>query len=397
MGTPRMAGRLRPAEGLVFHEQLGRPVAGFEWVDAIPPDPLGEIGATRHRVGLTGVPYMEATTEKFDGRRGLERYLVPIESPQPGSSYHTEDHPTLFRSLAELEVAEQTIGAFAAKFGALATGHVVHLGRWSRKPHHGAESVRDGRGRPVLRYGNSLRLWRQEILGMKHALAVWDALQAGASAQSLLKGQFSLVRGRPYGDYAPNVAYDTKGEARLTHGCFAPNGDPDNDHAPHEGPYIFHSFFDSEDSLSLRTMGLAFLATVVGSRLELPLFLAPGFVARGKPAEPDGLRLQLRPTGVAGVAWLQLARAIEGNSRYVRCFRCHRWLAISPQAGRRAKRGDARYCSPTCRAAAGKQRREEALLLAARRVSPKKIAKLLGTSVEQVSKWIARPSPVPRS
>jgi hypothetical protein len=396
MSTPRKASRLRPAENLVFHNELRRPPAGFEWIDAIPPDPWGEIGAFRHRVGLTGVPYVEPTRERFDGSRGLERYLVPIESPEQWRAYHTEDHPTLFRSLAELEIGEQAIGGFAAEFGALATGHVVHLGRWSQETRGGAESVRDSGGRLVLRFGNSLRLWRQEILGMKHALAVWDALQAGASAPSLLKRQFSLLRDRPYGDYAPNVAYDTKGESHLTHGCFTPNGDPDNDHAPHDGPFVFHSFVDSDDTLSLRTMALAFLATVVGSRLELPLFLSPAVVASGKAAEPDGLRLQLRPTGVAGVAWLQLARAIEGNSRYVRCSRCHSWLAISPQAGRRAKRGDARYCSPTCRAAAGKQRREEALILAARRVSPTKIAKRLGTSVEQVSKWVAR-TVVPRS
>jgi hypothetical protein len=99
-----------------------------------------------------------------------------------------------------------------------------------------------------------------------------------------------------------------------------------------------------------------------------------------------GLREKIRivPSSLISALWIQLAQAVEGDRKYRQCEECKKWYEVSGD-----RRADARFCSDPCRFRAYRKRQKEAKRLHATGVSPKDIAKQLGSDTKTVKGWIA--------
>ncbi|MBD3336437.1 MAG: hypothetical protein GF355_13060 [Candidatus Eisenbacteria bacterium] len=322
----------------------GVPIRGYTWIDA------------RRITGLRFGPQDE-------------RFLSPGPTSQWRAYNPLQDRPALFRNFAELDPSEETVQAFADEHGALGLDRDIGIPR--------------GEGRAHSR-GELLSTWTKEVTFMNHALRVWDALRSGASDD--LRRWFHLKRQRDVAvvEYTPDEEWPlgvpqisvqyTTGEAG-DHAKFLPPGVSDRRGDP--GTSVEQVPSDPYD------LGLAFLQESLNRQLRNRLGCSVQTITES--TRPVPLGLHIIPKSLLGAMWLQLARAIEDETRFQRCPQCGTWFKLP----NKARRSSTTYCSPACRVRTYRDRQAQARKLAAEGASPEEIAAKLNSTAETVSSWIA--------
>ncbi|MBL8794292.1 MAG: hypothetical protein JNM56_10325 [Planctomycetia bacterium] len=95
-------------------------------------------------------------------------------------------------------------------------------------------------------------------------------------------------------------------------------------------------------------------------------------------------KLQIVPQNLLGALWLQLAQAVDSGKELRACQTCGRWFEVSLDAFRKSRS----YCGESCRSKAYRQRKEQAVQLAAAGKKPQDIAKEVGSDLASIRKWL---------
>jgi hypothetical protein len=251
---------------------------------------------------------------------------------------------------ADVDPTPDGILEFANQYGALGGGSQKAIVT-AEFPHHPAN-------------GEPLWFWRREILAMRHAVAVWEAIKRGDSGflSSYVHWSGPRAAGRPSGF---TFTAPTGWKLILT----PPSTMPEID--------------------AMLAFGDPILPARVGIRERVNDKLRVSSLVPKLTWGRAGGRLRERIHFVVGdlisALWLQLARAIEGDLAYNQCDECATWYEVSGD-----RRADARFCSDPCRFRAYRRRQKEAKRLHAAGISVKGIAKQLGSDVKTVKGWVTQ-------
>ena len=272
----------------------------------------------------------------------------------PGKSESTpyqplEDAPVLFRTFADVKHTENGVQEFAKRFGWLGTGDQI------------IETSR--RGRRLLESGERLGYWRQAILTMREATALWDALLQ--DDRSALRKRITLTNQEGGGTDAVYVGQHLRGvKAVITNGRIRANWQR---HLV--GP--LHKRY--------RRAGWLQLQRFVNKRLER------NFAPRLLVGESDQPKVHLVPQHLHGALWWQFAQAVDSGRTHRHCDQCGQWVEISWSTG--GRRSHARFCSESCRVRHSQQKKRRAQGLWKDGVSVKEITERVDGREATVRRW----------
>jgi hypothetical protein len=97
---------------------------------------------------------------------------------------------------------------------------------------------------------------------------------------------------------------------------------------------------------------------------------------------------RIRPKNLLGCIWLQFARVIAGELRYMICKVCQRRLPISSEES--GVRADREFCSAACRQKDHRRKVREAKSLKEQGRSIAQIAKHFGSTRETICNWLTK-------
>ena len=268
--------------------------------------------------------------------------------------------PGLFRVFADTEPARDGIKAFADRFGP--------LGRTVEKPiplddQRNAKEV-------LLGMGESLADWHHEILTMRLAIDIWEAVRRG---DVNLLGQLIL-----WND-------DGSGVRIMSHPELTDRQLPDRP-AYVERAWIANTHH-GDDVLGRFVRGdlvkpaLHYVQSTINQHLENRI--GARLLWDTKRARLD---LYTSPVDLIGAVWLQFARAVERDSKFRQCAECGTWFELAPGTAR----ADKLYCSTPCRTKAYRKRQAEAVRLHGEARSLEDIARDLDSEPDTVRGWIER-------
>lgn len=276
---------------------------GYEWVRAVSADPNA-----RNRTPATfltdGVPW---------GSPSLVHRSAPPRSDG-----------ALFRTFAELSPSAKAVRDFANAHGLLG-GAVSEMIALPRRTRGGMGfDIADGVDR-VVATGERLASWARHITALHGLVTLLDA----ATYRSPHLAERIVW-------YADRVQHHQGRSWALISGV-------------HTDPERFARLRRGD----LRTPAFLYLQKQVNDRL------AEQVAARLLwTSDRTQLRLHVVPGCLLAALWLQFARAIEGNRRYIGCGECGRWMELSPDV----RRSDARFCSGACRTRAHRRLRRAVTL-----------------------------------
>jgi hypothetical protein len=267
-------------------------VFGYSWVKARPINP------------------QSGTAGKF------AQYLC-VNPPSGGRRVRTLYNPLitdsgLFKTFAMWDPGPAAIAEFANRYGQLGAADPVTLD-----------------GQSTVRRGETLPVWALEIMRMRRAVDLWDAI--GNMDVRKLERQIKWekngvfyyshskkVKQKPPGYTAIRIA--TKGETPEILARFVP------------GDVLEPAKFALQRIVNKALKG-AVSPQLLFDDGELGFFEAP-----------DSLRSAM---------WLQFAQAVGGHKKIIKCERCDTWFQVAPGVGRYGKK----YCTDACRAAAHRKKR----------------------------------------
>ncbi len=256
------------------------------------------------------------------------------------SVFPIHEDSALFRNFAAMDPTPDEIINFVSRFGTL----------W------------DADGEPFAE-------WEYEVRTMRFLIDIWDEVKAGR-----LTERFARHFAR---DNAPVVKY------------------PYVDTVIRYEPFLWKRALIREHMAKGATV-LADHYSVGGSgkpHQEARKYLVQAVNMRLSKLEPqtaldwvDGkYRLVTCPRNLIGALWLQFALSISGNKSYRPCEVCSRSMEMSPDVNR----ADRRYCSDACRSRALRRRQKTAREMRASGKSLREIAKVTGSDMNTIKKWIA--------
>lgn len=256
----------------------------------------------------------------------------------------------LFRTFVSTPPTKEGIQTFASRYGPLGGDLTVHIILPNNKSGN----------------GETLSAWREEIIAMRQAVALWDMVHNN-DEQSLKKHVQWREGGVHYDSHPHLPEMESLPDDMHIRSWIAHETDPDLLERFHRGDVVHPA--------------LHYLQGVVNQRLAgrvSPRLLWDRHQIR--------LGLYLYPGSLIGALWLQFAQAISGEKDYRECAQCRKWLEVSPNVARKNKL----FCSNACRSQAYRGRQEEARQLHAKRVPLKEIAKRLGTDSTTAKGWIKK-------
>lgn len=328
----------------------GVPQNGVKWVDASRQE---------------GRSYPRALLKRFLslGVTGRWRRYSPME-----------EFPALFRTFAEIDLTEESVLSFARQYGALGDYQEIWL------PEGPSGEDPDGVERTnmsVRSIGEELETWVFEIVSMRHCLSVWEALRKEQASR--LQEWFHL-------DDYPNVGLSVS---------YTPDEPLESAHSPYFAHFVLPENFRFIDQRQTEVLDKsrqptpaeqahAFLRAQINPRLEE--HTKPELQYSAMENHPLPLGLHIVPQDLLGALWIQLALAIQGNTKYERCGQCNSWFEVSPKA----KRLKTIYCSTRCRVAAYRARKDLSRRLSEDGVDVKEIAQRLNTDTKTVRGWLRR-------
>ena len=284
--------------------------------------------------------------------------------------------PGLFRIFAETEPTKEGILAFADKFGTLTEGVFIIIESASEKELQAAglpcgPTFREGRIGSLK--GEYLHRWRYEILEMRDAVFLWDLIRTPDDAA--LRAHVSWIPTRKSGEFAVAFRLDRKTPWPDTLGSqkgiesLALIPPP-----PAATPYSLGE---------LKLPVVEYLADAINSHLKEDVSPRIGW-----DRDLGRLALSFVPSTLLGAMWLQFAQAANANADYRECENCGRMFEVSRTAARSA-RSDRLFCTDACKSKAYRGRKGRAREMFAAGKSMKEIAAELGSTAQQVKKWVS--------
>jgi hypothetical protein len=266
----------------------------------------------------------------------VERFLAPKAKASQGwrRYWPLVDSIGLFRAFADTEATESGILEFAEKYGALGLAQDIEIPS-------DTDRVRDAGPLEAgfefdFGKGESLSVWVDEILGMKHVLKVWDALQVMSVDD--LQAWFRVE------DFhgALRASYDA-GEP-LRRASFTHERSPQTTLQDFQW-YLSHAEIRriTEDP---STVALSLIRTLIEARLREQVGAR---IVYQDEKDLGPLAVTLVPKSLLGALWLQAAQSIEANKAFGRCRKCRSWFEVPPELVALGKRKDLGYCSVACR------------------------------------------------
>lgn len=272
-----------------------------------------------------------------DGRR--VRWIMPREPRGSRIIQHREynpwDEPALFRRFGDLPVplTDEAAVEFAEEYGV--------LGLFSEDAFEAAPRVIDDTASQALIEAEDLEDWERAIQQLRVVVDVWDTWRSGRDDANLN----ALI---------PRIGAEAKAVG--------------DDVVP--------------TSLG-RDSAIFFIAEQVNDRTGSTAFGREMVVL---PREgSDRLDVYELGPNLLSVMWAQFAMAIRRNPEYRRCAYCRRWMEIAPGSGTARRE----FCRPSCRTAAGRERRSRALALHDEGARAAAIAEEVGSTEQQVNRWVA--------
>jgi hypothetical protein len=268
--------------------------------------------------------------------------------------------PGLFRVFADTDPSPDGIKTFADRFGPLG-GDVAKPIPLSDKP--------KPKGVP-LGTGEALGAWNGEILMMRFAVDIWEAARNG-----------------DVGRLEPVISWteDGSGVQILSHPDLAKGEVPEAparvERAWIASTQLGNGVLDRFVRGDLVKPALHYVQSTINAKLE----------GRASPrllwdAKRERLGLYMVPDGLIGALWLQLAKAVERDSKFRQCAECGIWFELAPGTAR----ADKLYCSTPCRTKAYRKRQAEAARLHGEGRSLEDIARELDSDPDTVRGWIER-------
>jgi hypothetical protein len=226
----------------------------------------------------------------------------------------------LFRQFSETDPNEDGILRFATEFGSLggevATGLILNS---------------------VVTFGETMAAWWKEIYTMRHALRLWDLVNAHDEAE--LRRH---IKWAADGSGVQYQSYPDLADRRHTADALAI-----------EIESIASKYFHRE-TLAVLVPGDVFRPAMMRVQAVINKRLA----GRASPRllwdrSLSELSVHLAPDGLVGALWLQFAQAVAGDRTFRSCGECKRWYETYPDSAR----ADRQYCSDACRVRAYRRRK----------------------------------------
>jgi hypothetical protein len=315
-------------------------------------------------VPVSGFRFADACIKSSDGIP--ERVLV--EQKESGLVEYRRynplaEEPGLFRDFADTPPSEEGILKFSNIWGALGEGDVIT----SPAPLTGGK-------------GELFTAWVRAISDIRQAVWIWNRLTSPSrEIQEELRHHVWWER-----DGAGNthVIYDSHPHLPRTQ-SWTDDGYSRvleivaSDQYGEEG---LSQFQDNELAMPAR----AFLFRLANRNLQRRVSprLAPGLMPVMKMKLPVRSSLQLAPSSLFACFWLQLAQVVSGEKTQRQCLGCREWFEAT------GKRTDKLYCDDACRKQAHQEKWLLALRLYAEGKPLKQIAAELGSTTQQVKKWV---------
>ena len=232
-------------------------------------------------------------------RRGWterERFLVHVSGGDPGG-VRRKIPRALFRSFAELQPNELIVLGFANQYGSLGiTANGPVFKESGGEPNSG-----------FLVSGETLSEWKNEILAMRSAVALWDALMK--PDHSVLE---ALIRWTDVSEGARDVAVLYFDPAALEFG-----GRMSFEIASEGTPEVLARFTRGEMFGPARYALQRLINPKLREHPTVPKLLRES-IKKGK----ESLRVRNAPESLISALWAQLAYAIDGDRLYSRCEQC---------------------------------------------------------------------------
>jgi flavoprotein len=317
---------------------------GYEWIDCM---------SAVHR-------------QHADRFRGLVEKKEQVFS---GILYAPLSNPALFRVFADTPPTEEGVVQFADRWGKLGNTPMI------------------GSAAPLSRRqrGERFAYWVQAISEMRQAVWIWNRLS------SKLRDMQMELQQRVWweeDDQGSRVMYDshpelpkaqtwtTDGYARILT-VIASDGNTT-------------AFQRNELAGPARSL----LCRFINQRLKgkVNSVIVPDEWPEKRTTILVKAHLVQVPNDLETCLWLQLAQAIDNRREQRKCPGCGLWFEIRVKdrgkESDRWARSDRRFCSEACRKKAHRDKQLKALELHAAGMSPKDIAKEIGSEVVQVRKWV---------
>ena len=327
------------------------PDALFSYHGCVPPDGFAWIAArpTAEPVGKEPQPFLVAAR--------------PEEGASGERAYELSDLDVVaYRSFAETQLDQESLLAFANKFGALGLAVPITFNPENARDHE-AELQ-----------GESLQEWQRQISVMAELVALWDLYRAGdreGLARHFRRGdetQRDVVTFFSHADAEGETGRSTLGHLDTRERVLFDEALLEVHRRTEPGDELFPALVSLKQRLD--------------EQLQKCEKRAAPFLTW---ASRDRLALRFSVCTLASALWLQFADAVANNRSYTRCEVCKRWFELAPDTARSHKR----FCSDACRVAAYRDRQDRARrLYFDQKKTFEQIAKELGSRVVTVRRWI---------
>jgi hypothetical protein len=273
--------------------------------------------------------------------------------------------PGLFRDFAETPIKEERVLAFANRYGELGVGIVSR--NFNRLDPE----------RPLVS-GEAGSDWEAEILEMRAAVHIWDALASPAQG-----GLEKWIVRTSEADAALDgyVAHWRFSEPDTDGWHLVVRGD---DGKPFPKHWLADFRLDIEHAATRPDAAWCKLISMINGHLSRACspFLEP------RPRQARSFSLRVSPSTLLSAMWWQFARVITGEAQYHPCRVCGRLIERS--TGDHGVRADTVFCSNACKFKDHRARVRRAKELRAKGRTVRQIAKELETSTDAAKNWIAK-------
>lgn len=236
------------------------------------------------------------------------------------------DYSGLFRTFASTPLDDESLIAFATKYGPLGFGE-------SRI------RLADGGGDASI-WGEPLGVWHREISVMNTAVAFWDTMTEADSEERTTRLDVLLGLTALHADY-----YDAPSPVE------APIFQASQRRWPTVEQQRQQWITAEVNRAEPIERAWLWLQQSVSERLSTTTICVAGL-----DEKRDSLHITATPRNLLGAMWLQLADSIEHQRKYRRCRICGTWFELNPVTGRTNRL----HCSVNCRNKAHRIRTEAA-------------------------------------
>jgi hypothetical protein len=235
-----------------------------------------------------------------------------------------KEDPALFRKFAATELTEKGVLSFANDWGPLWEAH--DMGDQFLDPDFEEENICDFTWTYV-----PVESWYEEIKTMRALIELWDVL--GSRKEKKLSEVLDIKREADRDVLQGDVRFKSMPELRWH--------------------YFFHE--DERPSGVRELAGMCLLYHINGALWDT---CSPWL--RNGHGRDEGISSCLIPHNLDAALWLMFAQEILGEKKLKQCSYCKRHFELTAEKDERRGRSDKKYCSPKCRAAAFRDRMENA-------------------------------------